>query len=147
MLSNTRFCVALGLAVAVLLAGLAFPTATAFAGAKLSPLVTIDTVARKATGGVARTRGYSVRGDTDAFIGCWSSQVPGGATAAGCSAKRGTTTVSCTVDPALPGKIQDFMWAMSLMGPNAYLEFTWNGSNRCQSLEVVNDSRYAPKAL
>jgi hypothetical protein len=53
---------------------------------------------------------------------------------------------SCTVDPAIPGKIQDFMWAMLLMGPNAYLEFTWNSSNRCQSLKVYNDSRYAPKS-
>lgn len=118
---------------------------TAQAGAKSSAVVSIDTILRRATGGVASTRAYSALFDSDSYIGCWTSGGPTGAQA-GCSAKRGGTTVSCTVDPAVTGKVQDFVWAMGVMGPSAYIEFTWNSSMRCQSLKVYMDSRYAPKA-
>ena len=128
----------------VLAAGL-LPGA-ASAGAKLSAVVSIDTSARRASGGVASTRAHSVIFDRDAYIGCWSFADASGPQA-GCQAKRGSTSVSCTVDPTNLGKLQDFTWAMGLMGPNSHIEFTWNSSNRCQMLKVTIDSRYGPKAL
>lgn len=131
------------LALGSLLA-LALGSGTAIAGQRLTANVTVDLFARTARGSVANAR--SATGDT--YIGCWSRQEidpanPDSVTNhAGCSAKRGLTEISCEV---IPGAEQSFAWAMSLMGPSSYLEFTWDSSRRCRTLRVYNDSRYAPK--
>lgn len=127
----------------------AFPTEPASAGAKTTANVTISTLTRKATGSVANARSYSAFLDRDSFIGCWAETNFGtNFTTVGCSAKRGSTEVSCTVSGGpMDPMILNYIWATGNMGANSYIEFTWNSSNVCQTIRVRTDSRYAPKAL
>ena len=127
----------------------ALPAEPASAGAKSTANVTISLLSRKATGSVANARSYSAFLDRDSFIGCWvESNFGTNFTTVGCSAKRGSTEVSCTVSggPTDP-LILNYVWATGNMGSNSYIEFTWNSSNVCQTIRVRTDSRYAPKAL
>ena len=139
----------MGFLLAALTAFVALPTEPASAGAKTTANVTISTANRKATGSVANARSYSAILDRDSYIGCYAeTNLATNFTTVGCSAKRGSTEVSCTVSggPTDP-LIVNYVWATGNIGANSYIEFTWNGSNVCQTIRVRTDSRYAPKAL
>ncbi|HMI94611.1 MAG TPA: hypothetical protein VK509_24725 [Polyangiales bacterium] len=125
------------------------PAAPVRAGAKSTANVSISTVNRKATGSVANARSYTAAFDRDHFIGCWAeTSLVNGNTTVGCHARRGSTEVSCSVTGGpLDPLILNYVWALGNIGSNAYIEFTWNSSNVCQTIRVRTDSRYAPKAL
>lgn len=109
----------------------------AWAGAKNSVQVTVDTVAREAYGALGTARGTA---DTTQYIGCqvyaYSSSTP----VAFCSARNAAGTGgSCTSSNTT---IIDSARAVN---GDSYVYFNWDASGNCTYLLVVNNSLYAPK--
>lgn len=120
-----------GFVGAVLLSGLAF------AGEKDASSVWVDTSARHANGGLGGARNSA---DTTQSIGCAVFTWLGSAPLAVCFASdvKLTTGVCTSTDANIRAS------ALAVKG-DSWIDFTWDGSGQCTSLEVNNKSSLEPK--
>lgn len=110
---------------------------TALAGTKEAAPVQIDTVQRWAVGALGAARNSA---DLKQVIGCDTRTDSTGAVSS-CYAQdvTGKIWVSCyTYDPNLREAVR------SLKG-DSYLQFHWDASGQCTSIEVDDSSTYEPK--
>ena len=132
----TKLKIVLALAAAVA----AIPLTEALAGIKEEAPLVIDMTEHSAYGAIGSVRNSRAR---DQFLGCQINAF-GSSVDALCIARGKDTTgtlqfVSCqSFDPA-------FVQAAMAVGPDSYINFSWDQSGICRSLNVTNQSVYEPK--
>lgn len=109
----------------------------AWAGAKSTNTVLVNTGARSASGSLGDARNSA---DTQQFIGCSITTYVGSAPSLGCFAMDTSSNyVGCSSTNA------DLVATARSINGDSYITFTWDTFSACTSLHVTNASHGAPK--
>ncbi|NVJ21308.1 MULTISPECIES: hypothetical protein [Myxococcus] len=109
----------------------------AWAGAKNTNTVLVNTVARTASGSLGDARNTA---DTQQFIGCGITTYVGSAPTVACFAMDTSSNyVGCSSTNA------DLLATAQSINGDSYITFTWDAFSGCTSLSVTNASLGAPK--